>query len=395
MAAVACAMDRRRPVQGMPVPATALEPGFWECNVDGSWMPYPWPTSSILEQAYCQCQSNAEFVDRGHRYRVEFSPHCGAEVPAQARQFNAATSRTRPARRWPSRVAKEHQQVKLQQEKQQVWHAWIQAEHVWCLFEPKEDEDKAAPTLPVPVPEPYRLGGLALSEAWWPELLQRWPLDRLVRAVHPLGRNCSFAGCRITSSGNDREWAALSSLWGTSRIQAELIGAFRVQSRPLLQGFVATRQAMLARLSGEDTYGDNEASERCRKLTVRLLYHGTKRVTHLVDICNEGFDRARAQTCLYGKGCYFAASAAYSDKYACTVQIPGENRKLRAVLLAAVLVGEMAQGTSDMYPPPVKPHSRLGDRYENTCDNVSSPTIMVTFKDHQAVPAYVMIYALP
>jgi len=144
---------------------------------------------------------------------------------------------------------------------------------------------------------------------------------------------------------------------------------------------------MLAGLAGEGVDTDES------KLKVRLLWHGTRDARTLIDICNDGFDRARAQTCVFGKGCYFAASAAYSDKYGCAVNVPGEPKQLRVMLLAAVLVGECVQGSNNMYPPPKKPHSSMGARFENACDNPQSPNIFVTFRDHQAVPVYVVIYA--
>jgi len=149
-------------------------------------------------------------------------------------------------------------------------------------------------------------------------------------------------------------------------------------------------QAMLTRLTG-DNFKDGQSREG--KLAVRMLWHGTKSASWLIDICSDGFDRAMASTCMYGKGCYFAASVAYADKYACDVKVPCEpNRRLRAMMLAAVIVGEAVQGSQGMYPPPVKPHSRTGDRYESACNSEHSPTILVTFRDNQALPAYVMIY---
>merc|ERR1711865_826559 len=159
-----------------------------------------------------------------------------------------------------------------------------------------------------------------------------------------------------------------------------------------VHSFAALRQGMPARLSCED-YDDGVGRES--RLSVRLLWHGARSVSGLLGICCDGFDRAHVQTCLYGKGCYFATSASYSDKYACSVKVPGAPlRNLRAMLLAAVIVGETVKGSSNMYPPPVKPHSRSGERYENACDNPDQPSILVTFKDSQALPAYVVIYEL-
>merc|ERR1712070_667982 len=128
-------------------------------------------------------------------------------------------------------------------------------------------------------------------------------------------------------------------------------------------------------------------------VSVRLLWHGARSVSNLLNICNDGFDRSYATTCMFGKGCYFAVNSAYSDKYACSVKVVGaSHRKLRAMVLAGVLVGEIVKGSRDEYPAPIKPHSLGGERYDNTCDNVDNPSIFVTYKDGQAVPLYVVIY---
>ena len=104
------------------------------------------------------------------------------------------------------------------------------------------------------------------------------------------------------------------------------------------------------------------------------------------------------------RGCYFATSASYADKYACDVRLPGAPRgRVRAIFLAAVLLGDCVVGRPDMYPPPQK---ATGERYEppgtadvgpwglirNACDRLESPSILVTFKDHQALPLYVLLY---
>jgi hypothetical protein len=188
-----------------------------------------------------------------------------------------------------------------------------------------------------------------------------------------------------------QEWECVSSIWAQGGLasRSRLLGAYRIQNRGLMHSFAALRQAMMARLSCED-FDDGVGREST--LSTRLMWHGSRSVDKLLGICSDGFDRAHAQTCMFGKGCYFAASASYSDKYACSVRVPGVSGNLRAMLLAAVLVGETVKGCADMYPPPVKPQSRSGERYENACDNVDKPNIIVTFKDGQALPIYVMVY---
>mmetsp|Transcript_103232 Transcript_103232/g.298631 ORF Transcript_103232/g.298631 Transcript_103232/m.298631 type:complete len:290 (-) Transcript_103232:183-1052(-) len=252
-----------------------------------------------------------------------------------------------------------------------------------------------APRGEQPPRERYTLGPAnCFREAWWPELLRNWPSEGLLRVAHPEQRRCSFAARRLPGPGSEEEWAVLQAYWAKEGIpKATLLGAYRIQNRALAHGFAATRQALLARRCSEE-YTDHSKS-RPDALRARLLWHGTKSCDSLLAICNDGFDRAQASTCVYGKGCYFAASASYADKYGCRVHVPASEDSLdrKAILLATVLVGELCQGSSDMYPPPEKPHSLTGDRYENACDNPSRPSIFVTFKDFQAMPAYVMVYA--
>lgn len=395
-ACAACVQaDRRVPASGCMLPATATEPGLWECNVEGQWTPYSWPASAVIEQAYCQRKASAEFSQRLMGYRVEFREALSSGAHA-AVQVNVQSGKVREVCRWPSAAFREAHEVRSKARAQALWKAWAQADWNWVLLDAedaKKVESGAGQEFAAPPREAYSLGDCHFREPWWPHLLQCWPLQGLARCSHPL-RRCSFAAQRITpesatSRATAREWAALCDMWQKSGLKVPLLGAYRVQNRGLLCGFAGARQTMLARLSSED-FVDNVGRES--QLQVRLLWHGTPAASDLVGICNDGFDRAMAKNCAYGKGCYFAASAAYSDKYGCAIRVPGETRPLRVLLLAAVLVGETVQGTSNMYPPPMKPHSRTGERYENACDNVKCPNIIVTFMDAQAVPIYAMLY---
>lgn len=261
---------------------------------------------------------------------------------------------------------------------------------------PSQNQDEP-PSNQVPPQVPYSMGSVC-GDPSWPAIVRSWPTQGLICAAHPYGSRCNFSLQRLTphevaaspSQTLRSEWESLDQIWKKGGLSNKLVGAFRIQNRGLLHGFQAMRSAMLDRLSGENFKDD---VNRQGQLSVQLLWHGTKAVSHLLDICSDGFDRARAQTCVYGKGCYFAKSATYSNKYACSVKVGGEPAsRYRAVLLAMVLVGETVEGTSQMYPPPVKLHSRAGDRFENAVDKKCSPGIYVTFKDFQAAPVYVIIY---
>jgi len=232
------------------------------------------------------------------------------------------------------------------------------------------------------------------SSTLWPPLLHTWPTENIRGAQHVLGRRCTFALQSLynTEEHHGKEWELLHGIWqkGGQAKYSELVGAYRIQNRGLMHNFIAHEKVMQSRLSCEDF---NDGLGREGIVNMRLLWHGARSVSNLLDICNVGFYRSYATTCLFGTGCYFAVNSAYSDKYACGVKIPGaSHRKLRAMVLAGVLVGETVQGTKDEYPPPIKRHSLSGERYENTCDNVTNPSIFVTYKDGQAVPLYVVVY---
>lgn len=395
--------DRRSsPLPGVLAP-TVSEPGYWECYVDHVWVLYTWPTQSILEQAFCQHLASVEFTERGLLYRVEFEGQVDSEQHA-AVQVNVRSSVSRKVRRWPSLWHRSNRLLKESQAEQVAWGAWTQSDFAWSLLDPQEFSAASAgarnPVSATPTRREYGLGAICrFSDACWPKLLQTWSSAASTAAEHPLGSRCNFALQSLFSSMNmsqegplRQELELLNQIWQTGGLagKCEFVGAYRIQNRGLIHSFTALREAMLTRLSCED-FDDGVGRES--NLDVRLLWHGSRSVSGLLEICSDGFDRAHAQTCMFGKGCYFASSAAYSDRYACSVKVPGApQRNLRAMLLAAVLVGEVVQGSSGMYPPPVKPHSRNGERFENACDNVGHPNIFVTFKDAQALPIYVMIY---
>jgi hypothetical protein len=334
------------------------------------------------------------------KYRVNFQAPLDSELHG-AVQVNTGTSAQRHVRRWPSKAHREWREEQQKALIMAAWSEWVQADFSWSLFDADELGDCSGtrkPSKDVPKSRAYGLGHTCtFADSFWPSLLRTWPTASLKAAEHPLGKRCSFAMLRLTpmSSHCTPEWQILRETWNQGGLagRSELVAAYRIQNRGLIHGFAAMRQAMLARLSSED-FDDGIGREG--NLSVRLLWHGTRKVSSMLDVCSDGFDRAQAKVCAFGQGCYFATSATYSDKYACSVKVPCESphRKFRAMILAAVLIGETVQGSTNMYPAPTKPHSRSGERYDNACDNMSSPSIFVTFKDCQALPAYVVVYEM-
>mmetsp|Transcript_78125 Transcript_78125/g.187364 ORF Transcript_78125/g.187364 Transcript_78125/m.187364 type:complete len:396 (-) Transcript_78125:149-1336(-) len=383
--------------------ALAKQIGHWECDLgtgdsscsSSSWVDFHWPVSSILEQAFCQGRSSAEFIRGGNQYQVVFDTDlpgrlkdASMDCPSTASQVNLKTKVKRTVRRFSSQAGKT-QYLQREVERQSLsWSNWIGVSFTWLL------EPPMVPNQEFPPRRSYILGDDAQPGPHFPEPLRSWPRAGTC-AAHPKGDPCNFALERLLPDARCEqaaEWSILQQLWQNRGRRSRLLAAFRVQNRGLITSFVAAEQAMRKRLALGADFVDG--SPRVSSLGVQLLWHGTRSQSSLLDICRDGFDRAHASSCMYGKGCYFATSGTYSDKFACHVRLPGTDggRNVRAMLLAAVLVGECVVGTSNMYPPPRKPHSVSGERYENTCDRLPNPSIYVTFKDHQAIPAYIMLY---
>ncbi|XP_071956818.1 protein mono-ADP-ribosyltransferase PARP14-like [Antedon mediterranea] len=115
----------------------------------------------------------------------------------------------------------------------------------------------------------------------------------------------------------------------------------------------------------------------------QLLYHGTDEQT-LRKICNTGFDRGYAaakNAAYYRNGSYFAVHASYSTqpKYS----QPNANGE-KHIFLCNVLVGECCQGEQGMIVP--------SPNCQSACDDPTDPTIIVTFKDAQAYPSYLITF---
>lgn len=225
-----------------------------------------------------------------------------------------------------------------------------------------------------------------------PEPLCHWP-HAATTCVHPLSdvRRPNFALHRVQK---DSEWSWLKSTWQATSFgqKHELVGCLRVMNRHLLAAYDARRALMLAKLEDGDDWKDGV--DRSGRLQERLLFHGTKCGSRLYDVCCDGFDRAHARVCLFGKGCYFAVEPALADQYASEVAAlgPSPGKPMRVVVLALVACGESVVGSRDLYPFPVKPHSWSGQRFENTVNDVRRPTIIVTAQDNQAVPLYLLAY---
>ena len=90
---------------------------------------------------------------------------------------------------------------------------------------------------------------------------------------------------------------------------------------------------------------------------------------------------------IYVRGSYFALDAKYSHNYA--------ERKdgMTSMFVARVLVGDYTQGNSSLkVPPPKDASDPYGRTYDSTVNNMTAPTIFVTYDMGQSYPAYLIKY---
>ncbi|XP_061189587.1 protein mono-ADP-ribosyltransferase PARP12-like [Saccostrea echinata] len=117
----------------------------------------------------------------------------------------------------------------------------------------------------------------------------------------------------------------------------------------------------------------------------RSLFHGTDSVDTCYGICTNNFDfrLSGKNATVYGKGSYFAVSAAYSNCYTegCT----------RFMFKARVLIGKYTNGREGITCPPTIP--RQGHtRYDSCVDNIRNPSIFVIFDRNQCYPEFLIAY---
>jgi len=160
----------------------------------------------------------------------------------------------------------------------------------------------------------------------------------------------------------------------------------RTLAAPLLGDW---RQRSFAAQSDAHTHVYAAVREVMGQPSERLLWHGTS-WSSVMNILQSGFNRAYSgrHGIKYGVGTYFATDPSYALRFC------DRSCDSRVLILARVLVGRSARGTSDMVEPPLLPAAeRTGTdasvarrRYDSTVDDCSCPRIFCVFRDFQAVP---------
>ena len=92
---------------------------------------------------------------------------------------------------------------------------------------------------------------------------------------------------------------------------------------------------------------------------------------------------------VYGRGDYFARDASYSKKYSKAHQ----QQPPFKMLLVKVAVGDYCLGDDTMKEPPSRDGtSGTTNLYYTTVNNISNPTIFVSYHDAQKYPTHVITF---
>ena len=183
------------------------------------------------------------------------------------------------------------------------------------------------------------------------------------------------------------EWQEVNAFFRATAPDAATVLAIQRVENPLLRAeYEARRAAMDARAAaGYGLRGANEAR----------LFHGTSAAA-ADGIVQQGFNRSfgfAAGAHAFGRGTYFARSAAYSaqPRYS-----QPDAAGVQRVLVARVLVGDACVGTQqDLVPPRQRPCSAGPlDLCDSTVDREDSPNIYVTYRDNQQLPVHLILFRM-
>ena len=137
-------------------------------------------------------------------------------------------------------------------------------------------------------------------------------------------------------------------------------------------------------------------------LVEKELFHGTGgNDPQLIYKGEEGFDMRFCSKGMWGRGCYFAASARYSHSYAYSVGTGSLDS--RQMFLARVNIGETHECPSDrtLIMPPPKPSSQSATsssvqfsvvRYDSVTGITKDTRVYIVYDNRKAYPFYLVTY---
>jgi O-acetyl-ADP-ribose deacetylase (regulator of RNase III)/cold shock CspA family protein len=198
------------------------------------------------------------------------------------------------------------------------------------------------------------------------------------------GTETSFPGSWAPQSRNQQlfdikaqtaEFKAVASRLQETMPNAQLKRLQRVQYKSLWTSFQANRKAMEAKL------GRATVSEQ--------LFHGSGVVYPQTlldnDVC---FDKNFSNQGMWGRGCYFAVNASYSNNYAHSL---GSNEK--QFFLADVLVGDWLDKTAtSSLVRIVDKNPQTNNDYDSYRGHTGGSYIFILYRDYRSYPTYLITY---
>lgn len=229
------------------------------------------------------------------------------------------------------------------------------------------------------------LGGDVVGESWEDGLLPaEWR-----------GETAPFAVTKVFKE--TREWHEVVKVFcgGRAPLAADpppLARINRIQNREALKRFREYRSRLSQVLASEG--GVTEVEER-------WAWHGPRTSENAVGIMSRGFDAAGAKegVAQYGRGCYFSVTPELAGRYGATVspelasllaQHPERVAGQKSLLLARILIGDVAEGRFDSPKPPVVVYSPSKRRADTLVDKAADPSIIVSTHTAQCYPAYLI-----
>lgn len=388
--------------------ASALAPKtniVWECQVDGSWIPFPAKVNVTLEKNF-NSTTMASYSLNGTIYEVDFSA-------SLMEQKNYKTGYRRKVRRreeiqdMPFPIVWEYE----------IGSAWLQYQHDICQLLEFHFHQKSKAMF-ILSGKQYEVDFQSANmEQVNTETMFKRPVRRRKNATttgvpttwcqNPPGQNCKL----VQISKSSEEWKMVEKRLTKTIQNATLLGVVRVQNLHLWEYF-SFRRDRVAKLSGMN---DPNA--------VRV-WHGTRQTDPMV-ICKDeadGFMMQHSRRGMWGRGIYFADNASYSNSYAYEEDrtfspvvpkpsyswynkmfstSPPSNDvpslkvvRAKTLILANLVVGEEVDLPSDssLKHCPTKP----GDgkrRYDTVTGITGGSKVYIVYENGRAYPEYLVTYA--
>ena len=191
----------------------------------------------------------------------------------------------------------------------------------------------------------------------------------------------SFQIVPITETANPHEYHRVVNKLKETLPNIQIVKIERVQNPTIWRKYVS-----------EKGFVKDMIGKEPMELT---LFHGTRTLDPSEVYQGEiGFDMAHSSDGMWGRGCYFAVNASYSNNYA-----HPRPQNYKQMLLASVIIGECESRTPDhlIKRPNVKPAElqsgkNKNERYNSIKGNTGGSDVYIVYDNGRAYPTHLITY---